>query len=568
MSARSFVLNLLTVFALLINTLPTPRTVQAAPTRAVEDVVITEEPDTLPSAWTAKRVGRTTWGSEAWLPVLWHEEAQSARAWLIPGFGPLAAGNDVTITSDTTWYSDTVEIGDLSIVNSATLTLAGASGTHLTVDDLSIASGAGLAVSGTAIITAANATVEAGASLAADGLGYGASAGPGQGTDGVMAYKQAGGGGHGGWGGEGAGGYAGGQPYDDLYEPLMMGSGGGDTGSSSGGAGGGAFQLVVSGTLAVSGTLSANGLAGDSSDFRAGGGGAGGSIWIEAGTFTGDGVVRADGDDGGETKYDSAYGRGGGGAGGRVAVYADQDDFSGTLQARGGDGEQVGGAGTVYVRGASGLGTLYVDNGDEQGASAGLLAGAYEFEDLQLTGAGDLTVISSTSVLTLSNGAFGGDGSGRLAVQGTIAAPASFTISGTLLAVQGRLSGATAITTTGGGGLELWASTPWHTGVYTLGSFYVGDGTTLRLVPHVTANGVFSDDLGVELQLEHMTVASGGLVEADGLGYGASEGPGAGTDGVDGYEQAGGGGHGGWGGEGAGGYAGGQPYDDLYEPEL
>jgi hypothetical protein len=44
MSARSLVLNLLTVFALLINTLPVPRTVQAASTRAVEDVIITEEP--------------------------------------------------------------------------------------------------------------------------------------------------------------------------------------------------------------------------------------------------------------------------------------------------------------------------------------------------------------------------------------------------------------------------------------------------------------------------------------------------------------------------------------------
>jgi hypothetical protein len=305
----------------------------------------------LPSTLTARRVGRTTWGGEAWLPVLWHEEAQNAGAWLLPGFAPLAAGNDVTITSDTTWYSDTVEIGDLNIVNSATLTLAGASGTRLTVDDLSIASGAGLAVSGTAVITAANATVEAGASLSADGLGYGASAGPGQGTDGVTAYEQAGGGGHGGWGGEGTGGYAGGQPYDDLYEPELMGSGGGDTDDSPGGAGGGAFQLLVNGTLAVSGTLSADGLAGASSDFRAGGGGAGGSIWIEAGTFTGNGVLRADGEDGGETKYSSAYGRGGGGAGGRIAVYASSNVFTstgGTLSVAGGEGYEAGETGTIY----------------------------------------------------------------------------------------------------------------------------------------------------------------------------------------------------------------------------
>ena len=39
--------------------------------------------------------------------------------------------HDVTITSDATWYSHTLTLGDLSISSGAALTLAGASGTRL-----------------------------------------------------------------------------------------------------------------------------------------------------------------------------------------------------------------------------------------------------------------------------------------------------------------------------------------------------------------------------------------------------------------------------------------------------
>ena len=188
--------------------------------------------------------------------------------------------------------------------------------------------------------------------------------------------------GHGGWGGAGSDGYgawdhpydvylplivrndgragyrvkadnhAGGQPYDDASRPRMMGSGGGSAGSAPGGAGGGALRLMVKETLVVSGTLSANGLAGAGCDFCAGGGGAGGSLWIETDTFTGNGVIRADGGNGGGTRYDDTYGQGGGGAGGRVAIYAGRNTFTptgGVISVAGGSGYEDGEAGTVYV---------------------------------------------------------------------------------------------------------------------------------------------------------------------------------------------------------------------------
>jgi len=139
-----------------------------------------------------------------------------------------------------------------------------------------------------------------------------------------------------------------------------MGSGGGSAASALGGAGGGALRLVVDDTLILNGALSANGLAGTGGDSHAGGGGAGGSLWIEASTFSGNGMVRANGGDGGEIRSptgilgrcDNAYGQGGGGAGGRVAIYASHNAFTssgGTISASGGSGYEDGEAGSVYV---------------------------------------------------------------------------------------------------------------------------------------------------------------------------------------------------------------------------
>ena len=63
-------------------------------------------------------------------------------------------------------------------------------------------------------------------------------------------------------------------------------------GNIPGGAGGGLIRLAVSGTLTINGVISANGVNGGVNDYydqSQGGGGSGGSIWLTADTLAGTG---------------------------------------------------------------------------------------------------------------------------------------------------------------------------------------------------------------------------------------------------------------------------------------
>jgi hypothetical protein len=160
-------------------------------------------------------------------------------------------------------------------------------------------------------------TVENGATLAADGLGYLHNAGPGAGINESGA-------GHGGLGGIGYYGIAGGV-YGSSIAPTNLGSGGAK-GRYTGGPGGGALIVTAGGTATVNGTLTANGA--DSND--RGGGGSGGSIWITAPTIVGSGTITADGG--------VPADRGGGGGGGRIAFTTSNNAFTGILRARGAAG--------------------------------------------------------------------------------------------------------------------------------------------------------------------------------------------------------------------------------------
>ena len=86
--------------------------------------------------------------------------------------------------------------------------------------------------------------------------------------------------------------------YDSPWEPTALGSSGGAANgswSATGGNGGGAIRLIVSGSLTLDGTITANGLAGAGGWGNRSGGGAGGSIWVTADTLAGSGCFQADG---------------------------------------------------------------------------------------------------------------------------------------------------------------------------------------------------------------------------------------------------------------------------------
>jgi hypothetical protein len=182
-----------------------------------------------------------------------------------------------------------------------------------------------------------NVTIGAGSAIIADGMGYGFSQGPGKGSS--LLWNGSGGG-YGGVGGDSATGAVGGTNYGSITQPIDPGSGGGSgTGIGFSGSGGGAIQLVVGGTLNVSGSISTAGAVGwqDNS-----GGGSGGSIWISAGALTGAGNISAAGGDG------DLFG-GGGGGGGRIAIYSPANSFTGGISVNGGFGANSGEAGSIFI---------------------------------------------------------------------------------------------------------------------------------------------------------------------------------------------------------------------------
>ncbi|MCX6874644.1 MAG: hypothetical protein NTW21_12685 [Verrucomicrobia bacterium] len=215
------------------------------------------------------------------------------------------------------------------------------------------------------ITVAGDAVVDASSRIEVSGRGYLAANTPGAAPP---TADDGGGGGHGGDGGNayfGAAEPGGVGGFGSVTEPTSFG------GSAAGTAdqgyvrcpGGGAVQLMVGGTLTLSGQVLANGSSASRNDQ---GGGAGGSVWITAATLTGSGPIVANGGNGEST-------HGGGGGGGRIALYSGTNTFSGSLTARGGSGTQWGGAGTVFQK-ATGesAGALTIDNGGAWGALTSL----------------------------------------------------------------------------------------------------------------------------------------------------------------------------------------------------
>ncbi|MCX6872195.1 MAG: carboxypeptidase-like regulatory domain-containing protein, partial [Verrucomicrobia bacterium] len=202
-----------------------------------------------------------------------------------------------------------------------------------------------------------DAVIGVGGRISADGKGYGTGQGEGAGGAGGLG---GGGGGHGGQGGGGSG--SGGIAYGSLTQPTAWGSGGGRCSPvATAGSGGGAVRLSVAGVLTVDGQLSAKGTDGQSNGSYGTGGGAGGSIYLTVGTLAGTGSISANGG--------SGPAAGGGGGGGRIAIYSGAETFTGTPSASGGAGAVRGGAGTIYSKtDAETVGRVRLDNGGISGA--------------------------------------------------------------------------------------------------------------------------------------------------------------------------------------------------------
>ncbi|MDD5252031.1 MAG: hypothetical protein PHT12_05365, partial [Patescibacteria group bacterium] len=203
------------------------------------------------------------------------------------------------------------------------------------------------------IVSASDITIDSNGSINVNAVGYAENHGSGAGGNG---------GGYGGYGGCYTGGGAcstySGAAYGSVTQPVDLGSGGADIGAS----GGGAVKLTVSGTLTVNGTISSN------AANTTGRTGAGGSVYLDVsvGTLAGTGTISANGDD-----ANDSYATG---AGGRIAVYYDTIgdgctliSTAGKIQAYGGndtnDYSGKGGAGTVYLFGPTSVnGDLIIDN--------------------------------------------------------------------------------------------------------------------------------------------------------------------------------------------------------------
>jgi hypothetical protein len=308
-------------------------------------------------------------------------------------------GNNWVITSDTTIHYWHYDIDTLRIESGVEVTAIPYNGNDTT-----------------GIIWIDAQTIIIDGVLSADGAGYEASEGPGQGTDGSSYYGAGGGayggrGGHGGWGLPGDTAQAGGYAYSDSAHPNEMGSGGGDVVDPDGGRGGGIIKLFSSNATVINGRVSSDGGCGTGGGEKAAGGGAGGGIWIETPSLSGSGLVSVRGGSG----ANGSCADGGGGSGGRIRVTYSNSSFDGRIDVSGGIGPNHavdGQCGTALVQRADTSVSLLISPvhaGTNPDSKEGFIKGV-EFAD----GWGDSIVLHSSSyILADRKGYSRNEGTGR-----------------------------------------------------------------------------------------------------------------------------------------------------------
>jgi hypothetical protein len=247
-----------------------------------------------------------------------------------PGSLQIPDNYGLTVTSDIGFEPGTYHIPNLVVTSNATLECFCNPG----------------ATTGVTIVTG-KATVDGGARIIANAVGYPRNQGPGHGTG---VGDMGGNGGGGGYGGAGGSGFdsPGGITNGSLTMPVSPGSGGGAYGTQQGGTGGGVIKINAVGDITINGTVSADGDAGWDGGV---GGGAGGSVWLLCHRLYGSGTNSAAGGPGA-----GSSGGGGGGGGGRIALWVQNNGyrFAGTNAV-------LGGAGGNYAGVAGSMGTVYTN---------------------------------------------------------------------------------------------------------------------------------------------------------------------------------------------------------------
>ncbi|MEZ5278474.1 MAG: RHS repeat-associated core domain-containing protein [Opitutaceae bacterium] len=307
---------------------------------------------------------------------------------------PLNVTTDLDLPEDSAASYDSI-----SVSNGAVLTIGG--GSDITVTGaVTVTGNASIVFAGKNVdaqvggewlgegssLTAASVTVASGSTIHADGQGYLSGLGPG--GPGVGANTT----------GASHGGRATGTAsllkpvYGSMRQPLDLGSAAGVYASTT--AGGGAIRLVVSGTLTVNGTLSADGIGTGTNHSGA----AGGSVWITTANLAGSGSIRANAAVRGFPGNNDS-------GGGRVAVYF--EDASGftdlsAIEAKGQGGAQDG---TVYLRDTStSNGSLIVHGRVRFEPDSDVTHTAVTVEDGGILELGGGTSLNVTGVLRVKGG--------------------------------------------------------------------------------------------------------------------------------------------------------------------
>ena len=359
-----------------------------------------------------------------------------------------------TIDKDTTLPAGEYNYDNLIITNNAVLTLEG--------DSASLNSFKGVK------ITAVNITIDLGASISANGTGFGADKGPGASSDnytgasyGGLSYSSAS--------------YS--KTYGSATKPTDLGSGG--VNYSGNRAGGGAIRIMVSDTFTNNGTITSNGYPSSS----------GGSIYISTNTMTGSGKFNANGG----ALYDNGYTKSPGG-GGRIAIYYKTSSFNGTAEAKGGCGQYDG---MTMSCGQNGTVGIFDETSNDL-----YLNGSWKFLQADAPFSFNNIFVSNGAQITSENGV------------SITANNLSFNKNSSFALADNQILNIPTITLDGGSTMTLSGNETITTNSLTLN----GNSTI------ITAPGKI-----LSLNIPNITINSGSYISADGKGYGESAGPGAPT---------------------------------------